>query len=117
MHLSGLLMRTRIQRLTRSVNLISDTVYLQSRQATSIRLQHSSSRPTSSQGLQQPGQADPFTSSLQSRTEKELLDQVLKQAQQEELAEEAAEQVSVFVRTFRFAKSSSRSACYWWCTA
>lgn len=110
MHLSGLLMRTRIQRLTRSVNLISDIVHLQSRQATTIRLQHSSSRPTSSQGLQQPGQADPFTSSLQSKTEKELLDQVLKQAQQEELAEEAAEQVSVFMRTFGFTENTLQSS-------
>ena len=36
---------------------------------------------------------DPFTSSMQSKAEKELLDQVLKQADEQEQAEDAAEQV------------------------
>lgn len=38
---------------------------------------------------------DPFTSALQSQAEKELLDQVLRQAEQQEQAEDAAEQVFV----------------------
>ena len=38
---------------------------------------------------------DPFTSAMQSQAEKELLDQVLRQAEQQEQAEDAAEQVSV----------------------
>lgn len=36
---------------------------------------------------------DPFTSAMQSKAEKELLDQVLKQAEEQEQAEDAAEQV------------------------
>lgn len=36
---------------------------------------------------------DPFTTAMQSKAEKELLDQVLKQAEEQEQAEEAAEQV------------------------
>lgn len=36
---------------------------------------------------------DPFTSAMQSQAEKELLDQVLRQAEQQEQAEDAAEQV------------------------
>ena len=37
---------------------------------------------------------DPFTSAMQSRAEQELLDQVLKEADAQEQAEDAAEQVS-----------------------
>lgn len=36
---------------------------------------------------------DPFTSAMQSKAEKELLDQVLRQAEEQEQAEDAAEQV------------------------
>lgn len=36
---------------------------------------------------------DPFTTAMQSKTEKELLDQVLRQAEEQEQAEDAAEQV------------------------
>ncbi|KAL3139934.1 hypothetical protein ABBQ38_004224 [Trebouxia sp. C0009 RCD-2024] len=36
---------------------------------------------------------DPFTSAMQSKAEKELLDQVLRQAEAQEQAEDAAEQV------------------------
>ena len=36
---------------------------------------------------------DPFTSAMQSKAEKELLDEVLKQAEEQEQAEDAAEQV------------------------
>ena len=99
MSTSHVLLRTCAQQIRRRVSLSSDLVYTQSLQAAGLRLQHSTARPTSTQGVQQPGQADPFTSSLQHKTEKELLDQVLKQAQQEELAEEAAEQVSVCINT------------------
>lgn len=97
MNAAGLLLRICAQGSGRSLILIRDNVALQSVQVTGTRLQHSKSRPTSSQGVPQPGQADPFTSSLQSKTEKELLEQVLRQAQQEEAAEEAAEQVCVFL--------------------
>ncbi|KAL3154171.1 hypothetical protein ABBQ32_013691 [Trebouxia sp. C0010 RCD-2024] len=38
---------------------------------------------------------DPFTSAMQSKAEKELLDQVLRQAEEQEQAEDAAEQERV----------------------
>ena len=70
----------------------SDAASLQAVQV--ARFQHSDSRPSRAQLNPQSVSADPFTANLQSKTEQELLDQVLRQAQQEELAEEAAEEVT-----------------------
>ena len=98
MSTAHLLLRTCAQHFRHTVSSTGGFGYTQSIQASAgLRLQHSTARPTSTQGVQQPGQADPFTSSLQNKTEKELLDQVLKQAQQEELAEEAAEKVTACI--------------------
>ena len=41
---------------------------------------------------------DPFTSAMQNKTEKELMDQMLRQAEEQEREEDAAEQVTLCSR-------------------
>lgn len=45
------------------------------------------------QQQQQAKRVDPFTSAMQNKTEKELMEQMLRQAEEQVLAEDAAEQV------------------------
>ena len=62
------------------------------------RLQHSASASASdpAQRQHQARSVDPFTSALQNKTEKELMEQMLRQAEEQEQAEDAAEQVIRF---------------------
>ncbi len=62
--------------------------------AAGTRFQHSAAASSSSGERQQQNvSVDPFTSALQSKTEKELMDQMLRQAEEQEQAEDAAERV------------------------
>lgn len=62
--------------------------------AAGTRFQHSAPAPSSAgERQQQDVSVDPFTSALQSKTEKELMDQMLRQAEEQEQAEDAAEKV------------------------
>ena len=79
--------------LRRSCFVTHSLYSLQPVQAAGAKGAHSDSRSSRPQHIQQSAVADPFTANLQSKTEKELLAQVLRQAQQDELAEEAAEEV------------------------
>lgn len=57
-------------------------------------LQHSAADKSKIEHYQPQNQTmDPFTSALQSKTEKELMDQVLRQAEEQERVDDAAEQV------------------------
>ena len=59
------------------------------------RLQHTTASPSDPVQSQQQQQhsVDPFTSAMQNKTEKELMEQMLRQAEEQEQAEDAAEQV------------------------
>lgn len=58
------------------------------------RLQHSAADKSKIEHYQPQNQTmDPFTSALQSKTEKELMDQMLRQAEEQERVDDAAEQV------------------------
>ena len=63
--------------------------------ATAVRCQHSGidADARNQAAKQWTPIVDPFTSAMQSKAEKELLDQVLQQADEQEQAEDAAEQV------------------------
>ena len=62
--------------------------------AAGTSFQHSAAASSSAgERQQQSVSVDPFTSALQSKTEKELLDQMLRQAEEQEQAEDAAEKV------------------------
>jgi proline dehydrogenase len=62
--------------------------------AAGTRFQHSAAASGSAgERQQQSTSVDPFTSALQSKTEKELMDQMLRQAEEQEQAEDAAEKV------------------------
>ncbi len=61
--------------------------------AAGTRFQHSAAASSIAGERQQNASVDPFTSALQSKTEKELMDQMLRQAEEQEQAEDAAERV------------------------
>ncbi len=61
--------------------------------AAGSRFQHSAAASGSAGERQQNVSVDPFTSALQSKTEKELMDQMLRQAEEQEQVEDAAERV------------------------
>ncbi|DBA67110.1 TPA: hypothetical protein ACH3X2_001435 [Trebouxia sp. C0005] len=76
---------------------LSDKLGLQKHfSAAGITFLHSAAASSSAgERQQQNTSVDPFTSALQSKTEKELMDQMLRQAEEQEQAEDAAEKARV----------------------
>ena len=84
-----------MSQLVRGVrNALRSTEKLGLQRHFSARFQHSAAASSSAGERQQQNvSVDPFTSALQSKTEKELMDQMLRQAEEQEQAEDAAEKV------------------------
>ncbi len=84
-----------LRSLSSRLRLTADPALARQLTAATCRFQHSAAHAGSStqQQQQQTISVDPFTSAMQSKIEKELMDQMLRQAEEQEKAEDAAEQV------------------------